>query len=150
MAPEKDDPSEKDEADDGLTLLANGASGPWDVSIDSSDNETLFAHIEGPSVYLYFNIASIDIVGRTLRFLQKQPPEAFRFQGKFSPRPNGTLNVGRFGRASINLTWDDEFEDRCFLIVGVSGKKSLRFSLAGEQIKHLKSALEQVSRDLKD
>ena len=57
--------------DEPLGLLANGSSGPWEFSVDEtiSGNERWFAQIEGPSVYISFEIPSPAIVGEAVRFL---------------------------------------------------------------------------------
>ena len=54
--------------DENLGLLANGASGPWEFSVDEtiSGTERWFAQIEGPSVYISFEIPSPSIVGEAL------------------------------------------------------------------------------------
>ena len=55
-------------------LLANGSSGPWDIAIDeaTSGPNRWCAQIEGPSVTFSFEIPSIDIVGKMVRFLERR------------------------------------------------------------------------------
>ena len=57
--------------DENIGLLANGSSGPWEVSVDEtiSGDERWFAQIEGPSVYVSFEIPSPNIIGEAVRFL---------------------------------------------------------------------------------
>ena len=56
---------------ENLGLLANGSSGSWEVSIDQSvsGTERSFAQIEGPSLWLYFEISSPDIIPKIIQFL---------------------------------------------------------------------------------
>jgi hypothetical protein len=134
-----------------LGLLANGSSGPWDINLDeySGERDKYFVQIEGPVLYLYFEIPSPRMIGTMLQYLQRRSPSA-SVAGKTLAERTEALRIGAFGRASVNLVWDDEFVDRCFLIVGVSGKPSLRLTLWGEEIRHLSDALRQVLEDLDD
>lgn len=54
-------------------LVANGSSGPWDFAVDETITQTArwFAHVEGPGVYLYFEIQSLKIVDRIIKFIKR-------------------------------------------------------------------------------
>jgi hypothetical protein len=60
MAGSKPIQASSETAGENLGLLANGSSGSWEVSIDESvsGTERWFAQIEGPSLWLYFEIPS--------------------------------------------------------------------------------------------
>jgi hypothetical protein len=132
-----------------LGLLANGSSAPWDINLDeySGERDRYLVQIEGPLVYLYFEIPSPRMIGTMVQYLQRRSPSASRVGETLAERTDA-LRIGTFGRASVNLAWDNEFVDRCFLKVGVSGKTSLQLTLWGEEIRHLTEALRQVEEDL--
>src|SRR5437773_2194336 len=70
-------------------LLALGSSGPWEVAIDEtlSGPARYFAQIEGPSVYLYFEIPAVKLVEDVLDFLDP------RVAATKPATENGTLSV---------------------------------------------------------
>src|SRR6266850_23079 len=102
---------------DNIGLLANGASGQWEVAIDetTSGADRWFAHIEGASISFYFEIPSPDIVDKVIQFLAG--PSAKGLSANSSAR-NGTLIVGKDKHAPVRLIRDDEFSGRYFLVVG--------------------------------
>jgi len=57
--------------DENLGLLAIGSSGRWEISIDEaiSGTERWFAQIEGPLIWLYFEIPSPEVISKEIRFL---------------------------------------------------------------------------------
>jgi hypothetical protein len=132
-----------------LVLLANGSSGPWEIAIDESTGKRarLFAHVEGPALYLYFEIPSRKTIRSAVHFLEQGNVSSRSMSGNGVSK-GSSVRIGGFGRSSIRLVWDTEFADRCFLIVGVSSKPSLQFTLAGGEIKHLLNALRQVQNEL--
>src|SRR5215831_16414456 len=98
--------------DENLGLLANGSSGRWEVSIDEtiSGTERWFAQIEGPSFWLYFEIPSPEIISRVNEFLARPVTKSEETACKF--------DLGEAQRAPVALIRDDEYKDRCFLVVG--------------------------------
>jgi hypothetical protein len=132
-------------------LLASGRCGPWEIAIDetTSGTDRFFAEIEGPSVGFYFEIPSVDIVGKMARFLQprsaatSRPPVA-------SAEPNGSLVIGKDKKTPITLVRDDEYDDRFFLVVGPMDNPVVRFVIAGTDVTNIAKALEQVKEDLDD
>jgi hypothetical protein len=138
-------------SDDGsVGLLAYGSAGPWDVAIDDATTgaERWFAQIEGPSVYLYFEISSTAIVEDALRFLEGlSASDADPLPGR-TPAKNGSLRLGHFGQYSVTLMRDDEYNDRCFLIIGASASPTARLTLTSAEIAPLIKALRQVREDL--
>jgi hypothetical protein len=128
--------------DENLGLLANGSSGRWDVSIDEaiSGTERWFAQIEGPLLWLYFEIPSPAMISKMIQFLA--PPQTK------SEDPEGRLELGEAKGNPVALVRDDEYPDRAFLIVGPSDCPIVRFAVAGEDWHHLVQALRQVEQDL--
>lgn len=129
-----------------LALLANGASGGWEIAIDErmDGSARYYAQLEGPQTFFYFEVLSLQTIEAAAHFLQhgNALPEAPKGERSAS------LRLGSFGRAPVNLTWDEEYADRCFLIVGPSATASLRLSFGGEEVGHLTEALRQVVADL--
>src|SRR5437870_5016817 len=92
---------------DNLGLTAFGSDGSWDVAIDetTSGTQQWFAEIEGPSVYLHFEIQSPHVIDKILEFLTKQ-----------SAQNTGEIAIGKSKEEPVVLVRDDEFPDRCFLL----------------------------------
>lgn len=131
-----------------LGLLANGSSGPWEVSIDETLTglERWFAQIEGPLISLCFEISSLEIVAKVVRFLK---PLATG-KGQPSRRGGGSfeLVLSKASQTPVSLVRDDEFDDRCFVLVGRADSPIIRCSLTGADSHHILKALDQVKKDL--
>jgi hypothetical protein len=127
--------------DGDFGLLANGSSGPWEIAIDeyTSGEERWCAQIEGPSVTFYFEIPSIDIVGKMARFLKPSTGSA---------RRNGSLVIGKDQTTPVTLVRDDEYDDRFFLVVGPTESPIVRFVIGGMDVVKIADALRQVMDDL--
>jgi hypothetical protein len=136
--------------DEGLDLVASGSCGQWSVVIDEthSGRERRFAQIEGPSVYLSFEIRSVRIVEKLVQF----------FEGRrAAPLPPGTpadegtasLRLGTSGRTPLSVLRDDEFTDRYYLLIGPEMRPILRYTIAGKDLAQLSDALRQAREELK-
>jgi hypothetical protein len=117
-------------------LLACGSSGPWQIDIDEaiSGADRWWAQIEGPPVSFYFELPSLDIVGKMARFLKSKNSDSFV--------------IGRDKSTPISLVQDDEFDDRFFLLIGPTDNVMVRFVIAGEDVVRISEALQQVQEDL--
>ena len=131
-----------------LGLLANGSSGPWEFSVDEtiSGNERWFAQIEGPSVYISLEIPSPDIVSEAVRFLA--PPHDKERELIASAGGNGWLSISKSPGIPVFLVRDDEYEDRCFIVVGLDDSLVVRYSLAGDDLENLVEAMRQADQDV--
>jgi len=129
-------------------LMAIGSSGPWEVAIDQtvSGPDRWSAKIEGPSVYLSFEIPSLKIIDRAIEFLTRFPPQTGR-NDAHSKREE-IVALGSSKSARVNLVRDDEFSDRYFLIIEPKGELLIRFTIAGDDLTHLIDALRQAKADL--
>ena len=127
-------------SDDEIGLLALGSSGPWEVAID----ETLagparwFAQIEGPTVSVYFQITSLDVIDDVLLFLTMDS------QGT----ENGKLSVTNCDGSRVSLVRDDEFTDRYFVEIQAKPALDVRFTIKGADLSDLVKALRDVKNDL--
>ena len=141
-------PMSSESHDENLGLLANGSSGPWEVSVDEtiSGTERWFAQIEGPSVYVSFEIPSPDIVGEAVRFLAT--PHDERREPISSATGHGGLLISKSPGIPVSLVRDDEYEDRYFIIVGQGDSPVVRYSFAGEDLMDLVEALRQADQDM--
>ena len=132
---------------DEVGLLAFGSSGPWEVAID----ETLarparhFAQIEGPSVYLYFEIPSVELVDQVIDFLA-----VHRNPRADSATTSETLCVVKNANAQVSLIRDDEFDDRFFLAVQATSGPLVRLTLTTDDLHHIANALRCTKEDLDD
>jgi hypothetical protein len=130
----------------GFGLLAYGSSRCWEVSIDESLNheEEWITQIEGPNVYLTFQLNDIQVVSEVMNFLS-QPPH----QSSANPHQHSQPSIvfGKFGETPVSLLWDDEDMERCFLVASGNGQ-CVRITLLQEDINMLKEAFSQVLADL--
>lgn len=133
---------------ESVGLVANGSSGLWEIAIDQSLSgpDRWFAQIEGPSVYVYFEIASLQIVERATRFLTRG--KAGRNAAHNSH--NGRLALGSDKSTQVNLLKDDEFCDRYFLVIEPRSGLRIRFTVAGDDLTHLIDALRKAQEDLNE
>jgi hypothetical protein len=132
--------NKQDQPTNGLGLLANGASGRWDVALDESlEGEEWSLEIDGPQVYLVFQLEDLTIPRQALDFLQLEPRGG---------KGGAELVLGKFGPASVSLLRDNEGPPRYFLVVGPRASSTLRLSLTGEDIQMFGEALRQVVADL--
>ena len=148
MPSRKVEETKPDARDGDLGLLANGSSGPWDVSIDETiaGEERWFAQIEGPSVSIYFDLSSPDIISQAIRFLATTTEQAGVRHG--SARANGELRISKPTELPVLLVRDDEFEDRIFLVVGDVDRPVVRWTLTPSESRDILEALNQAQEDL--
>ncbi len=136
----------------GFGLLATGSSHAWDFAIDESLERTdqWSAELEGPNVYLVFQIQDLSVIAVALDFLRHRRSKSGGSDPMSRAEGDDSLTIGRFGQASVSLVWDDEERDRCFLVVGPKARSTLRLTFQGEDISMLIEALSQVVEDLEN
>jgi hypothetical protein len=132
---------------DDIGLLAFGSSGPWEVSIDEtlSGPERHFAQIEGPLVYLYFEIPTVELVADALDFLAVQQDVRTKLLTK-----NGTLSIIKNADTQVLLVKDDEFNDRYFLVIESKSGPVVRFTITDADLSNITKALRHAKEDLED
>jgi hypothetical protein len=131
-------------------LVANGSSGAWDISINETirGKEKWYADIEGPSVYLSFQLVDLDIVDKMIAFLDRHVSADASPRKARSGKAGEELTIGSFGQALVLLIGDNEYRDRCFLVVGPKNGCCVRFPLWGEDTRMILDALRQVREDV--
>ena len=132
--------------EDGFGLLANGSSRLWDVSIDESltHEGQWLADLEGPSVYISFQLKDLNVVSEAITFLSAH----LDAQSATKRPPRVPLTLGKFGNSSVSLMWDDEDFLRCFLVVGAQAQSCARITLFKDDVEMLRDALVQLKRDM--
>jgi hypothetical protein len=136
------------ESKDGVGLLALGVSGPWEVAIDETlaGPRRYFAQIEGPSVYLYFELATVKAIDEALDFFSVHPRDA-----RAKPfDKNGKLSVAKNADAQISLTRDNEYDDRYFLVIEAKSGPHVQFTIADDDLSHIVKALRDAKDNLAD
>lgn len=129
-----------EEKDNDIGLLANGASGPWQIEIDEQlrgDNRW-FIQIDGPTVCLYFEIPSLEIVRELAQFLDTNLSQQ-----------HTALMLGKANDITVTIVRDDEYQDRYFLNVGSAGNLVVRLTIESGNVKNIAEALEQVLANLR-
>jgi hypothetical protein len=138
----------KQETKEGVGLLALGTSGPWEVAIDESLSgpQRRFVQIEGPFVYLYFEITSVEVLRNAHAFLANSSrnarPKSFE--------KNGALPIAKTAGTQISLTRDDEDNERYFLVIEAKSGLHLQLTVIDRDLSHIVSALRDVLDDLED
>ena len=127
-------------------LLANGSSGDWEIAIDetTSGDDRWFAQIEGPSVSIYFEIESVDLVGKMIRFFG--PRGGLPVNG--SAKRNGPLVLSKDKKSPVVLLKDDESDGRFFILVGPTDSLTVRFTIDHDGATQIVEALRQAKEDL--
>lgn len=124
-----------------VALLANGASGSWEIAIDetASGGGRWWAQIEGPAAKFYFEIADVDIVAKMIDFIE---------HAQASSQTACSLVIGKPKENRVALVKDQEYADRFFFKLGPSDKPLAEFVLCNADIKEIAAALRQVQEDL--
>ena len=133
---------------ESIGLLACGSSGRWAIDIDetNSGRDRWFAQIEGPSIYLYFEIPSLEIVDQAIRFLTECQGKGGRNAVPIAR--NSSLSLGIDALTRVNLIRDDEFTDRYFLVIESKSGSHVRFTVTGDDLKNVTEALRQAKEDI--
>ncbi len=133
-----------DQPSEELGLLASGSSGRWSVEVDEVlGGEEWLLEIDGPQVYLVFQLKDLAVPQKALCFLESEL-QADRSGGRHEQRHDDALILGWFGSASVSLLRDNEDFPRCFLVVGPRAQSTLRLSLGTDDMQMLAEALRQV------
>lgn len=131
-------------------LVANATAGAWDLAIDQAIDgpDRWFVQIEGPSIYLYFEIAHPRIVREAICFIDGRRSGAANRTDGCTVGSGGELALGHLAQLPVNLVWDEEYADRLFLTVGNSGNACIRCSVLGPDLDRLVDGLRQVVENL--
>ncbi len=126
-------------------LVASGSSGDWTVDVDHTlgGRPRYLMQLDGPRTYVHFQLLHRQIVATMHEYLR-------RVASTETLTEDGSLLLGSSGQSQVLLIWDDEFHDRCFLIVGFGGKALVRVTLLEDDIRSLEDALGHVLADLSD
>jgi hypothetical protein len=107
--------------------------------------------IEGPAVYLYFEIQDARVFEQALNLLgQCTHGQTKASTAKQAATTEDKVHFGRFANVPVLLIKDDEHRDRCFFSIGDSADSSIRIQVTGADLLALASAFEQVIEELKD
>jgi hypothetical protein len=133
-------------ADVTTGLVANASVGSWDLAVDEAIDgpERWFAQIEGPSIYLYFEITHPRVVPDAVRFIEAR-------RSGLGNATDGALRempIGQLGRLPVHLLWDEEHHDRLSLMVGDLENACVRCDIGGGEIGFLLDALRQLTDSL--
>jgi hypothetical protein len=143
-------PKTEDNASESFGLMAMGRSGRWDVDVDETTEgpQRWFMQIEGPSVYLSFEIPSPEIIPSALDFLQGSSSTSGAQEGPAAD--SGSFVLGKGGNTPVTVLKCDECEDHFFLMMKPITSVVVRVTIAGTDLKELQEALRQVVEDLEE
>jgi hypothetical protein len=121
-------------------LLANGSAGRWFIDIDESDaGDEWNMQIDGPTTYLGFPLADLQVVPNLLAYLRA---------GLNGPRGHDEFPLANLPSLSVSIIQDDEFATRWFIIVKGKADAVVRLTLDAADVEMLVGALQQVVEDL--
>jgi hypothetical protein len=122
-------------------LLAIGSSGRWCISVDESlDGDDWSLELDGPILYLIFQLDDLTIPAKALDFMRRRPST--------DEAGEDTLVLGRFGNATVSLIRDSESFPRYFFVVGPRARSTLRIGLAGEDLQSVIQALGEAVEEI--
>lgn len=126
-------------------LVASGSSGDWTVDVDHTlgGRPRYLMQLDSPRTYVHFQLLNRQIVATMREYLRRAASSGML-------NDDGSLLLGTSGQSRVLLIWDDEFHDRCFLIVGFGGKALVRITLLVDDVTALEEALGHVLADLSD
>jgi hypothetical protein len=118
-------------------LLACGSSGSWRVDLDESGDGTVWSiQLDAPTVYLACEIRDLRVLKSAVEYLRAG-------QGH-----SESVQFGHFESALVSFHWDNEFADRCFLIITPNARSVIRLTLSPGDTVMLAAAIEQILEDL--
>jgi hypothetical protein len=134
-----------------MGLVANGGAGAWEVSIDETleGPQQWFGQIEGPACYLHFPVTNVQFIDEMRRFLQAHlNPDRCSHETPSSSSSTGELSISAHDGSTVTLLWDDEGNDRCFVLIKGKGELRARFSLSRSDVQDITDALGVVLEEL--
>jgi hypothetical protein len=128
-----------------VSLSAIGSSNGWEVSLDEATGKRVrwILQIEGPSVFVSMPVPSPGIVEDLLTYLR----ESARLH-RSPPIPAVAFPLGESEDRLVSLWRDDEFSDRCFLILETKSKTVVRITIGGQDWHAFVHALTDLRREL--
>lgn len=134
-------------------LVACGHCGSWVVDLDESlrGPQKWFTQIEGPSAYLYFEIATPGAFQEMVHFLERPVTVSTSIdlsQGRSSA--DYVLTLGEFLGQPLAWLRDAEYADRLLIVIGGTSPSVVRISIAGEGFAELLAALRQVRDEVQE
>lgn len=123
-------------------LMAYGKAKDWEFSIDETieGEDRWFAQIEGPSLSLYFEIPSPQMVIELASFLDSQEHASLN-----DPKE---IEIGHFNGSPVRILRDDEFQDRCFLTIQSNEMSNVRVTLLGDDLDAISNAVRQIRTEM--
>ena len=138
--------------DEPVGLVANVSVGKWDIAIDQTLNgpEKWFAQIEGPSLYLYFQIGGPRTVECLVCFLEQHTSGDQHLSGNGKHGCDNELKLSCPGNLPVAIFWDGEGVNRCYFSMGTSSDAHMRCGVFGDDLDDLTEALRQLSTQLNE
>ena len=135
-----------------LGLAACGHAGAWNVDLDETVQgpQKWFLQIEGPSVYLYFEIATPGAIEDLIGLLER--PLSISVSGDTpleTSQAHSALALGEFFGKPITWLRDSENDDRMFVLIRGSSPSALRIAIEGQGFADFLDALRQTRDELR-
>ncbi|TWT64194.1 hypothetical protein [Rubinisphaera italica] len=123
-------------------MAAFGRSGDWELAVDEilGERQHWCLQIESPFVSLQCGIPCLDVFAELKHLLAKSDSNAYD--------ENNSVEVGLYYDRPVIVHRDNEFADRCFIIIGDSAEARFEVTLAGKNFNEFREALSQVVEEL--
>jgi hypothetical protein len=117
------------------SLLANGSAGPWFVDIDESQDGTTFnMQIDGPAIYVAFELDELPVLRKLLSCLRAEPDSS-----------ETNVRLGKCNSLEVSIVRDNEVASRWFVVLQENTDQCVRLTLDAEMFAE---ALQQAVDDL--
>lgn len=123
-------------------LVAFGRSGDWELTVDEvlGGRQYWCLQIESPLVCIQCGVESLTALAGLQRLLETS--------GNESSAPVDSIKIGLYYEHPVLVRLDNEFSDRCFIIIGDSGEARFEVILAGKDFIDFRDAVSQVVDEL--
>lgn len=131
-------------------LAANGCAGSWTIDLDESTSgaEKWFLQIEGPALYLYFQVSGATAIHNILAFFEvasSQNSDELAISGRCSE-----LEIGRFGASPVLLISDFTSSPSITVCIAGGEGSTARLSIPKSEWSDVVDALRQIRDSLSE
>lgn len=125
-------------------VLQGNDTASWTVTIDESPDEGWILEIDSPQLYLTFQLADLYAIDRAIDLLVSSLALcAENGEHRFDSTQDDVL-LGHFGGTTVRLLRDDEDFPRCFVVVELDSRSTLRVNLDEDNIRIFAGALKHA------
>lgn len=135
-----------------IGLIGIGTCGNWEVQIDETvaGLQKWYFQIEGPTVSFNIEIPSLTSLPSIAAELSKPKQDPPVITAHILEQHTSSIPLGTLGGLPVLLLRDDEYSDRCTLLIDGNRGGTVRILIAGDDLQQFVSALSEAIDDLED